>query len=183
LASVVLPAPFWPTIAIDEPAAMVRSKCSSTGWPAAYANVTSRKRISRAGSPIADAVPDASAPADAIASSRRNTAATGADAPSSAQEKPPNASSETPIAACAKTTSSGSDSLPLDAAAAIDQNTSRLAASTIRRLHVIGFSRSRVASYWSVCSRVRRSTKRAIVQPARPNSRSSFAGPGSTARR
>ena len=46
------------------------------------------------------------------------------------------------------------------------------------RLHSTGFSRSRVASYCSSCSRVRRSTKRSIAQPARPNRRNSFAGAG-----
>src|SRR5262244_1664498 len=33
LASVVLPAPFWPTIASDEPAGMLRSKPRRTGAP------------------------------------------------------------------------------------------------------------------------------------------------------
>ena len=122
-------------------------------------------------------------PFAAIAASSRMTAATGAAAPSSAHENPPNAINDTPIAAWAKTTSSASERRPLPAAAAIDQNTATLALSTISRLHTIGCSRSRVASYCSRCSRVRRSTNRAIVQPARPNNRSSLAGPGSTARR
>ena len=30
-AMVVLPAPFWPTMASEDPAGMVRSKCSNTG--------------------------------------------------------------------------------------------------------------------------------------------------------
>ena len=59
------------------------------GAPPGYANVTSRKRISRAGRPsAATAARTASAPAGAIAGSRRSTAATGAAAPSSAQLKP-----------------------------------------------------------------------------------------------
>ena len=48
--------------------------------------------------------------------------------------------------------------------------------ATSSRLHSTGFSRSRVASYCSACRRVRRATKRSIVQPARPNSRSSLRG-------
>ena len=70
--------------------------------------MTSRKRISRAGSAGGGRVPDGSAPAGAIAGSRRSTAATGAAAPSSAQLSPPNAIIETPTALCAKTTSSPS---------------------------------------------------------------------------
>ena len=128
-------------------------------------------------------MPEASAPADAIAPSSRSTAATGAAAPSSAQLKPPKASSDTPTPAWVKTTTSLSEIRPLVTADASDQKTSTFAASTINRLQTIGFSRSRVASYCSWCRRVRRSTKRAIVQPTRPKSRSSLAGPGSTARR
>ena len=48
-ASVVLPAPFCPTMASDVPAGMVRSRRSRTGAPPGYPNVTSRRRISRAG--------------------------------------------------------------------------------------------------------------------------------------
>ena len=54
----------------------------------------------RAGRPR-DGVPDDSAPAGAIAGSRRSTAATGAAAPSSAQFSPPNAMSDVPTAHCA----------------------------------------------------------------------------------
>src|SRR5205085_2384619 len=137
------------TIASEEPAAIERSKWSRTGDPPGYANVTSRKRISRSGRPAADRVPDASAPAGAIAASSRRTAATGAAAPSIAQEKPPKASNDTPTAACAKTTTAAREIRPLDAAEASDQNTTTFAASTISRLQTTGFSRSRVASYWS----------------------------------
>ena len=61
-----------------------------------YANVTSRKRISRAGSPAAGRAPDDSAPAGAIAPSSLSTAATGAADPSSAQFSPPNAIIDVP---------------------------------------------------------------------------------------
>ena len=72
------------------PAGIVRSKCSRTGGAAAdSANVTSRKRISGAGSRLrgCDRLAAARRPAR-IAGSRRSTAATGAAAPSSAQLKP-----------------------------------------------------------------------------------------------
>ncbi len=46
---------------------------------------------------------------------------------------------------------------------------------TSSRLDSSDRSRSRVASYCSRCRRVRRSTKRSMVQPARPNRRSSLA--------
>jgi hypothetical protein len=102
LASVVLPAPFWPTIASDDPAGMVSSRRSRTGWPVAgYANVTSRKRISLRGAPATSPVPRGSAPAGAIASCRRVTAAAGAAAPSSAQDNPPKAIMLVPTAAVA----------------------------------------------------------------------------------
>ena len=68
-----------------------------------------------------------------------------------AQEKPPKASNDTPTAACAKTTTAAREIRPLDAAEASDQNTTTFAASTISRLQTTGFSRSRVASYWSAC--------------------------------
>ena len=60
--------------------------------------------------------------------SSRSTAATGAAAPSSAQLNPPNAISDTPIAACAKTTTSPSEMRPAIAADASDQNTSDVGA-------------------------------------------------------
>ena len=72
---------------------------------------------------------------------------------------------------------------PPAAADASAQNTTTLAAVTISRLHASGVSRSRVASYWSWWSRVRRATNRSIVQPTSPNSRSSLLAGGSTARR
>src|SRR3981189_2143897 len=58
---------------------------------------------------------------------------------------------------------------------ASDQNTRMLAPPTSSMLHTTGFSRRRVAAYWSSCMRVRRLTKRSIVQPTRPNKRSSLA--------
>src|SRR6266545_1340884 len=102
LANVVLPDPLRPTMASDDPAGIVRSKCSRTGRsPDGYANVTARKRISAAGSPSAGrgATGCGRAPAGAMAESSRRTAATGAAAPSSAQLSPPNAIMLVPTAA------------------------------------------------------------------------------------
>ena len=67
--------------------------------------MTLRKRTSRAGMPAAGRVPRTSAPAGAIASSRRSTAATGAAAPSSAHDHPPKAIALVVMAAVAKVTS------------------------------------------------------------------------------
>src|SRR5260370_20128237 len=93
-------------MARDEPAGIERSKCCSTGAPAlggvdapaGYANVTSRRRISRAGVVPAGRSPERSAPAGRIAGSSRSTAATGAAAPSRAQLNPPDAIIDTPTA-------------------------------------------------------------------------------------
>jgi hypothetical protein len=91
----------------------------------------------------------ASAPFFAIAPSRRRTAATGADAPSRAQLRPPKAIALTPTASWAKATVLARSIPPDPAAEASAQNTSRLAEATASRLKASGFSRIRVASYWS----------------------------------
>ena len=105
LASVVLPAPFWPTIAIDVPAGIVRSKPSSTGARAVgvgerHVAEPDLLRARRAGDDRARR----RARRRSTAASSRASATTGAAAPSSAQFKPPNAIDETPIAACTNTT-------------------------------------------------------------------------------
>ena len=84
-----------------------------------------------------------------MAGSRRNTAATGAAAPSMAQFSPPNAMSEVPTAHCAKMTSLPRSRLPLATALANDQKTITLAPVTSSRLQISGRSRRRVAWYWS----------------------------------
>src|SRR5690349_15632088 len=118
-------------MARDVPAGIVRSKSSSTGCALpGYAKRTLRNRISRAGMVLGLSVPDDSAPVGAILGSRRNTAATGADAPSSAQLNPPNAISDTPTTHCAYTTSAPVVMRPLDAADASAQHTATLATST-----------------------------------------------------
>ena len=185
LARVVLPAPFWPTMASDDPAGIVRSKPWSTGGASVvgYPNVRSRKRISRAGSPLASRSPDVSAPAGPIAGFSLSTAATGAADPSSAQLRPPNAIIDVPIAAWAKTTTAPSWRWPASTAEASDQSTMTLATATMARLDKTDCSRIFVASYCSSCRRVRRATKRSIVQPTSPNIRSSLAAGGSTASR
>ena len=113
------------------PAGIVRSKPSSTGRSLpGYANVTSRKRISRAGRPSARrgaCRETASAPRSPMAGSRRSTAATGAEAPSSAQLMPPKAMALTPTATCANTTTCPRSSRPEAAADASDQKTATLA--------------------------------------------------------
>ena len=160
------------------PAGIVRSKPSSTGAPprvgegdVAEADLARRHARRPARSP------DGSAPAGAIAGSRRSTAATGAAAPSSAQFRPPNAIIDVPTALCAKTTTRAeSRARRRRRRSPSDQKTTTLAPTTSSRLQSTGCSRSRVASYCSSCRRVRRATKRSIVQPARPNSRSSLAG-------
>src|SRR5262245_37396464 len=106
-------------MASDDPAGMDRSKPrnTSTSDPG-YAKVRVRVRIWLAGS--ADIVDSPttrsaalaggpSAPALAIAGSSVATALTGADAPSNAQFKPPNAMLEVPIAACANATAAPSE--------------------------------------------------------------------------
>ncbi len=90
-----------------------------------------------------------SAPAGAMAGSRRSTAATGAAAVSSAQLSPPNAIIDVPTAHCANTTNAPSVRAPLAAAAASDQKTTMFAPMTRSMLHTTGRSRSRVAAYWS----------------------------------
>ena len=134
MASVVLPAPFTPTIAIDVPAGIVRSKPSSTaGRSGRYANVTSRKRISRAGMPRRRdrrCGATGSAPAAAIAARAGSSATTGAAAPSSAQLQPPNAIIDVPTIAVRKTMVRSRLMWPSAAAFAIDHATSAFAAST-----------------------------------------------------
>ena len=107
MASVVLPAPFTPTIASDDPAGIVRSKRSSTGGRSGrYANVTSRKRISRAGRPVAGSGVAADRERAGRRPSRgssRFSATTGAAAPSSAQLQPPNAIIDVPTSAVRNT--------------------------------------------------------------------------------
>src|SRR2546428_8826818 len=95
----------------------------------------------------AERVPEESAPAAAIAFSRRSAAATGADDPSSAQLSPPNAIIDAPSALWANTIAAPRLSVPPATAAASDQKTATLAPSTSSRLQTIGLSRSRVASY------------------------------------
>ena len=133
--------------------------------------------------PAAGRVPRTSAPAGAIASSRRSTAATGAAAPSSAHDHPPKAIALVVMAAVAKVTARSSGRVPPAAAAASDQNTARLAATTSKRLQATGRSRSRVARHWSSKSCCRRARKRSTTQLASPKSRNSLAECGSTARR
>ena len=72
---------------------------------------------------------------------------------------------------------------PALTALASSQNTSTFAETTRSMLQITGRSRNRVAAYCSSCKRVRLATKRSIVQPARPNSRSSLLAGGSTASR
>jgi hypothetical protein len=72
---------------------------------------------------------------------------------------------------------------PEAAASASAQNTKTFADTTSSRLQITGRSRRRVAAYCSSCRRVRRAMKRSIVQPERPNNRSSLLAGGSTARR
>ena len=103
LASVVLPAPFWPTIASERPAGIVRSRPSSTS--------RSRRRVgeahvARSGSPLRHprpaCVPSASsAPAGAIASVEVEHERDRLRAPSSHQSQSANAIALAPIAACA----------------------------------------------------------------------------------
>ena len=177
MASVVLPAPFCPTIASDEPAGMVRSKCSSTGCAAAgRRSVTSRKRISRAGMPAAGRVPLRQR---AGRRHRRFEPQDGGDRRGGAVERPVEAAEgdqrrrRSPPAR--RRRARPSSMRPALAAAASARTPARFApATTISRLQTSGLSRSRVASYCSSCRRVRRSTKRSIVQSARPNSRSSL---------
>src|SRR6266545_1052092 len=150
-AIVVLPAPFWPTMASDEPAGIVRSNPASTGSvEVGYANVTLRKRISRAGIPAGSRWRGASesltkAPAGSIAASRRSTAAAGAAALSSAHESPPKAIMLVLTAALAKVTRLPSARPPPAAVLPNDQNTTTFATNTNRRLHITGRSRRRVA--------------------------------------
>ena len=89
----VLPAPFWPTMASDVPAGIARSKPESTGSPAGRVGERDVPEADLAGRHARSpgARPRTSAPAGSIAGSRRSTAATGAAAPSSAHESPPKA--------------------------------------------------------------------------------------------
>ena len=75
--------------------------------------VASKRGVARA-----EGLRSASAPAVAIAGSRRSTAATGEDAPSSAQLRPPKAIIETPTALKAKTTAWASVKAPRSVALA-----------------------------------------------------------------
>ena len=127
--------------------------------------------------------PGVSAPAAAMAGATRSDAATGAAAPSRAQLRPPKAIMLVPTATWAYTTTWSRPSRPVAAASASAQKTTRLAPTTRAMLQATGRSRSRVARYWSSCSRRRWAVKRSIVQPARPNRRSSLAAGGSTASR
>ena len=145
-----MPAPFWPTMASDEPAGIVRSKSLEHRRARARdrRSVTSRKRISRAGMPRGRRDRrTASAPAGAIAGSRRSTAATGAAAPSSAQLSPPNAIIDAPTALCAKTTSRAEVDARRRGAALRQrpEHERRSRATTSSRLQTTGCSRSRVA--------------------------------------
>ncbi len=90
-------------------------------------SVTSRKRISRAGMPVGRASRRWAGRRPGRSSARRrSTAATGAAAPSRAQLSPPNAIIDVPSAAWAKVTVAPSSRRPSSAAAASDQNTSRV---------------------------------------------------------
>ena len=181
-AIVVLPAPFCPTMASDEPAGIVRSKFSSTAFPlGVYAKVTSRRRISRAGLASATRLPDWSA----RRAHRRLEPQHCVDRGGRAIEGP---------AESAECDSGNTDSrlyihhslgktdAAVAAALASVQKTRTLAATTRSRLQKTGF---RVDGWLrtSSCRRVRLAMKRAIVQSTRPNSRSSLLAGGSTASR
>jgi hypothetical protein len=99
--------------------------------------------------------PETSPPVASMAGVTRSDAATGAAAPSSAQLSPPKAIALAPTATWANTTTRSRLSWPLAAASASAQKTTRLAATTRVTLQTRGRSRSRVARYWSSCSRRR----------------------------
>src|SRR5579883_289874 len=89
-ANVVFPAPFCPTTAREVPAGITRLNPSSTHASVlGYENLRSLKQISRAGMPTAGSFRSGKAPAVSIGFFNRATAPTGADALSSAQDKPP----------------------------------------------------------------------------------------------
>ena len=128
----VLPAPFWPTMASDDPAGIVRSKPSSTG--------SARGRVGEGDVATADlsrrhagGCPACRGPATRRAPSpleAASTAAAGAAAPSSAHDNPPKAIMLVIKAAVANVTTRSSASEPSAAALASDQNTTMFAAST-----------------------------------------------------
>ncbi|MGD9996487.1 MAG: hypothetical protein AB7L17_00960 [Ilumatobacteraceae bacterium] len=160
---------------------------ASTDRPASppasgYAKWTSRNRSSFA-PPGTTADPEDGCSTSRTASSNRASAATGALAPSSAQLRPPNATDDTPIAACTNTTTLAVEMSPSAARSAMSQKTPTFAAVTMPRHAATERSRSRVASNWRSYSRRRVETKRSITQPARPKKRTSFAGDASTASR
>ena len=150
-----------------------RTRRRGTGSPAparpsAGAAGAGRQRAARAPSPR----------------SSRSTAATGAAAPSSAQFSPPNGDQADADGGL------GEHHQLVQGQAArrsrrppARRRRRRCATSTIARHSSTGRSRSRVAAYCSSNSLRRRATNRSTVQPARPNSRSSLAGGGSTASR
>ena len=177
-ASVVLPAPFWPTMASDEPAGIVRSKPSSTragrAAGAGYANVTLRKRISRAGRFCAAsrAPGPVRLPGPSPVCSR-STAPAGAAAPSSAHDNPPNAIMLVLTAALANVTAWPRSMRAAFTPNAIDANTATFADSTISRLHTTGRSRSRVASQRRSNSR-RRCLRESLHGPRRQSEQPQF---------
>jgi hypothetical protein len=121
------------------------------GSPGRYANVTSRKQISRAGRPAADlgVAATGSAPASAITGSSRLSAITGAAAPSSAQLQPPNAIIDVPTSAVRYTVVWPSVCVPFAAALPIAHATSAFAAATIATLEPSLRSRNRVERHCS----------------------------------
>src|SRR5262245_2529123 len=134
-------------MAMDDPAGIVRLKPLSTAAAPGYANVTSRNRIEVRGRSFEWRLPDVNAPVALITLSSRNTAATGAAAPSSAQLRPPNAMRAVPIAHWMNTIAASKVTMPSAVEAAIDQNTAMFATPTSKRLQMTGFSRRRVALY------------------------------------
>ena len=180
MASVVLPAPFWPTMASDDAGRDGEVEAVEHRRPGRrrvgeghVAEADLRRRAARRPGARAEGQ---RAPAGAMAGFSRSAAATGAAAPSSAQLRPPNAISDAPTAAWAK----------VDGPPEVDPAVGGRVGQRPEHDHVGGAprapgwtstdrSRSRVASYCSWCSRVRRAMKRSIVQPARPKRRSSLA--------
>ena len=179
----VLPAPFWPTIASDASwhGEVEPGKDGAIAAGVAERHVTEGDLLTR----LADGwfVPDSEGPERrhrlSEPSDRRDRAA----APSSAQLRPPKAMRLTPSATWAYTTSRSSGTFPEAPPKPRAPNTAAFAMITMIMHQITGFSRSRVARYCSSNSRLRRAMKRSTVQPARPKSRSSFAGCGSTASR